>query len=396
MAEQQNKAYVTDDKFRLMFLRAACFDPRKAAVRLVAFLEGKLRFFGMETLTRQLQLSDLDADDLSCLKAGHTQILPARDQSGRPIFAELETFHDQSFTVPKNRLRACIFLCCMLTEDEENQKRGAVIVAMQMGAVDSRRVDHELVRELPRLVKWFPIRISALHVCTDHPVTSFLWQAMMLGAGHETRVRHRLHFGTCTETKYSLMGYGIPVDLFRVNDGGVIKKTAWNRWISKHCARDKILLGTGAFHGVDLPTAKDVLTGTGRPIQEHPGNVELRILVASHLDEYMRTKEQHRTIVEKVYDMVKSSNGRFLCQGDDGWWRETSEAMAKEKVSATFITASCKLKKASVASRKKDENDSRLSSSRGMTDMESCDPSLFLPQEKKPRYDSMFCCRRSG
>jgi len=55
MAEQQNKAYVTDPKFRLMFLRAACFHPRKAAIRLVAFFEGKLRFFGRETLTRQLE-----------------------------------------------------------------------------------------------------------------------------------------------------------------------------------------------------------------------------------------------------------------------------------------------------------------------------------------------------
>jgi len=55
IAEQQNKAYVTDAKFRLMFLRATCFDPRKAAARLVAFFEGKLRFFGQDTLIRQLR-----------------------------------------------------------------------------------------------------------------------------------------------------------------------------------------------------------------------------------------------------------------------------------------------------------------------------------------------------
>jgi len=145
-----------------------------------------------------------------------------------------------------------------------------------------------------------------------------------------------------------------------------------------------------------LPTAKDVLTGTGKPIQQHPGNVELRVLVASHLDEYMRTKSELRSIVEKVYDMVKSSTGRFLCQDDDGWWREISEVLAKEKVSAAFMTASWKLKKASLSSKRKDENDSRRSVSRGMTDMESCDSSLFLPEGKKPRCDSMFCCRRSG
>jgi esterase/lipase superfamily enzyme len=49
-AERISKAHVTDRKFRLMFLRAEYHDPRKAAVRLVRFLEEIERFFGPETL----------------------------------------------------------------------------------------------------------------------------------------------------------------------------------------------------------------------------------------------------------------------------------------------------------------------------------------------------------
>jgi len=397
IAEQQNKEYVTDSKFRLIFLRATFFHPRKAAVRLVAFLEGKLRFFGRKTLTRQLRLGDLDSDDQTCLKAGHLQLLPTRDRSGRPIFVDLDTFHDPSFKVAANRLRACIFHFCMMTEDEENQKRGVVIVVMQMGAVDSSRVDPEMIRELPRLDKWMPIRTSALHVCTDHPVTRFLWRVMIMGTSHEARVRHRLHFGRYTEIKYSLMGYGIPVDAFPVSDGGVVKKTNFNRWISKHCSREETLLRTGTFSGVDIPTAKDILTGTGKPIQQHPGNVQLRALVTSYLEEYMESKLERRHAIDKVYALVKASSGRFLCQCDDGWWRETSEADAKDKVRSTFLTASWRQKKISVAARAtKEENETQRSTFLGTTDMESSESSLFLPHGKKPRYDLSSCCNGNG
>jgi len=151
MAEQQNKAYVTDDKFRLMFLRAAGFHPQKAAIRLVAFFKEKLRYFGQEPLTRQIQLSDLDSDDLACLKAGHTQVLPPRDRSGRPIYIDLEVSHDRSFKTIANRQKACIFLWLMMAEDEENQKRGVVNVTITMGAVELTKIDPELVREFPRL-----------------------------------------------------------------------------------------------------------------------------------------------------------------------------------------------------------------------------------------------------
>jgi len=398
IAEQQNKAYVVDGKFRLMFLRATCFHPRKAAIRMVAFFEGKLRLFGRETLTRQLKWSDMEADDRACLKAGHVQVLPSRDQSGRPIYADLEAFHDQSFKTVANRLRASMFTWCMMSEDEETQKRGVVAIAVQMGAVDTSRVDPDMVRELPRLGKLLPLWASACHICTDHPITSILWRAVIMGTSHETWVRHRLHFGTYTEIKYSLLGYGIPVDVFPVSDSGDIKRTNLNRWISKYSSREATLLRTGTFYGIDLPTVKDVLSGTGKPIQQHPGDIQLGILVASYLDEYIAAEPSERkAFVDRVLDMIIASSGRFLCQGDDGWWRETSMANAREKVSTTFCTASWKQRKSPNITAKtkttKDKDSETLSSiSVGMPGMEGDEASLFLPQQKKPRYDSTSAC----
>jgi hypothetical protein len=85
-AESTSKEYVTSHKFRLMLLRADSFDARKAAHRLVRFMEGKLKLFGPEALTRPILYNDLDADDRKALKSGMFQISPARDRSGRAIF----------------------------------------------------------------------------------------------------------------------------------------------------------------------------------------------------------------------------------------------------------------------------------------------------------------------
>jgi hypothetical protein len=81
----QNAEYVTARKFRLKFLRADSFCPRSAAARLVKFLEQKSMLFGVEKLTQDIKLSDLDASDNRCIEAGICQLLPFRDQAGRGI-----------------------------------------------------------------------------------------------------------------------------------------------------------------------------------------------------------------------------------------------------------------------------------------------------------------------
>lgn len=244
IAEQRDRAYVTDPKFRLMFLRATLYHPRKAAARLVAFLEGKLKYFGEEALTRQIRLSDLDPDDQACLRAGILQVLPCRDRSNRPIIMDLGFAYYAWCKSPVNMVRTSIFLWLVIAEDEENQKRGALVVPIQMGPLEVGKIDPELLRELSLVDRWLPVRTSAIHLCTDNPIASFLFRTILMGASRETRLRHRVHLGTCTEIRYSLLGYGIPVDAFPLNESGVVKRTYWNRWVSKYGAREKVLSST--------------------------------------------------------------------------------------------------------------------------------------------------------
>ena len=89
-AERMSSEYVRDRKFRLMFLRAEQFDSSLAARRLVMFMEEKAKNFGRESLTRPLNLRDLDKDDLETLNSGVFQALPVRDTAGRLVIVGFE------------------------------------------------------------------------------------------------------------------------------------------------------------------------------------------------------------------------------------------------------------------------------------------------------------------
>ena len=106
MAFQRDPEYVTNPRFRLMFLRSTNFDVELAAQKLLDFLQGKLELFGQQTLTRSLYLSDLDPDDLACLKSGAYQLLPGRDSAGRAVIVDFHLIVEQCYKHPKNLVSA--------------------------------------------------------------------------------------------------------------------------------------------------------------------------------------------------------------------------------------------------------------------------------------------------
>ena len=85
IAEKQSLKFVTDRKFRLMFLRAECLDPKKAAKRMLFHMEKKLELWGEEKLCKEITREDLDSDDLESLENGHFTMLPLRDLTGRLV-----------------------------------------------------------------------------------------------------------------------------------------------------------------------------------------------------------------------------------------------------------------------------------------------------------------------
>lgn len=80
-----NCSYACSDEFRLKFLRADFFDPKKAAVRYLAHLENLWQWWGPISLQRPLQFSDLDREQVEVVRSGCVQILPSRDRAGRLV-----------------------------------------------------------------------------------------------------------------------------------------------------------------------------------------------------------------------------------------------------------------------------------------------------------------------
>ena len=107
-AWQSNPSYVKDRSFRLSFLRADCFDSRKAATRLVNFMEGKLNYFGPDALTRPIALSDMDEDDMECLSAGQLQWLGQRDRAGRAVFCDFQTLFGRCYKRSRNLVSSLV------------------------------------------------------------------------------------------------------------------------------------------------------------------------------------------------------------------------------------------------------------------------------------------------
>lgn len=88
-ALMQNRKYLEDNAFRLMFLRSVSFNVASAATRLMSFLKQKALYFGEEKLTKEITLEDLSVDDMESLESGAIQVLPEKDTAGRGVLVVL-------------------------------------------------------------------------------------------------------------------------------------------------------------------------------------------------------------------------------------------------------------------------------------------------------------------
>jgi hypothetical protein len=82
----ENKSrYVMGQKFRLKFVRAEEYNVKKAARRMVDFLEFVKELYGPQVLMRPIRYTDLSDNAQTILQDGSMQILPERDPSGRRV-----------------------------------------------------------------------------------------------------------------------------------------------------------------------------------------------------------------------------------------------------------------------------------------------------------------------
>ncbi|CAB9530462.1 Transfer protein [Seminavis robusta] len=358
--------YVQDPKFRLKFLRADSFDAIKAARRLVFYLEKKVYHFGMQTLCREVQMSDLTEKDLKTLQAGSVQQLPFRDRSGRAIFLDPFIFGPKLYSDIRSHYKCLWYMALCAAEDEETQRNGYIHI---FWFVDKfLGLDTDANTEFRKYVIesqwWLPIRpVSSVHVCIamssgstemERKVKEVVSRTVIAVSPKETRYSIKVHKEKSQQDILAkLVTYGIPIQQgFPVSSKtGTITKTASHKqWLAKRTEKEESIQKDGglswslsASHNrIDLPTNQDVLLGKGLVINQHPGNIAYRRMIESMVDDYIRAlKTEKAAMTWKVVQTIQQQKGggRFLKQqsAKSFWWVEATDKEARQKVGKAFV-----------------------------------------------------------
>jgi hypothetical protein len=139
------------------------------------------------------------------------------------------------------------------------------------------------------------------------------------------------------------MTFGIHMGEFPITDDlQDVKRQKHQEWITTTTTRRNLELKrrthTQPLHPATLlPSHSDILFGRGKPVQEHPGNLSLGVLVESLLPQYneCKGKKQKMHLTQGVVLDIKNRGGRFVKQVD-GVWVEVDDETARSKVSHTF------------------------------------------------------------
>jgi hypothetical protein len=110
-AKLSSESFVTDRKFRLGFLRAESFNPKKAAARLVKYFKCRLEMFGVEKLSKSITLDDLSDESMALLGGGRLQIPPNRDAQGRAVVIFMPAFYGSLNVEYKDPLSVFVSQC---------------------------------------------------------------------------------------------------------------------------------------------------------------------------------------------------------------------------------------------------------------------------------------------
>lgn len=325
------KTYVNEDSFRLRFLRFTLFDVRKAAEKIVRFLDIISELFGEFALERAVRLTDFDSRELKFIREGEIQLLPFRDRSGRRILVVMNPLMPRDFEY--YRLRAKIFLYMLWTagEDVDVQRKGLVTLVRFTSNYEFSVDNLCKLRDAPRTNSHImaTVRASAIHICSpDNPIYRLCNAILLLRLTKAGRERIKIHHGESVELQYSLQSYGIPTEHIPLTFSGNIKDGYMKQWLKMRGYTESI---ESAFPVVECPQLHDVLFRQGVSSLSYPGNSRVYRLVEKRYQDTTvaakrgTVKTKRDKVVREIIEYIRMSGGRFLVWNESGWWNELLE-----------------------------------------------------------------------
>eukprot|EP00980_Cylindrotheca_fusiformis_P016369 scaffold4880_cov106-Cylindrotheca_fusiformis.AAC.3 len=258
-----------------------------------------------------------------------------------------------------------------MLRDEETQKKGVVlIVHCVRKSYPSGRDPVVAWKGMQLMRKILPMKLVGLHICSS-PSSGMRFYYSHIAKFFDSAgiARTRFHEGTCVgsvesssvathkkslksgcchtgtfeEIEQQLAGFGINGVNLAISYEGDLKVERHKGMLrSLKCLEAQT---SSAEDYVILPTHTDVLLGRGKPIQTHPGNIRLSLIVESLLEEYNGSKKRlaKTQLAAETVDRMKGAGVRFLTKCDEGW-KIALDSLARERVSSAFRTVRDRLK----------------------------------------------------
>ena len=213
-----------------------------------------------------------------------------------------------------------------------------------------------------------PQKIMGIHFCYNNEIIHPLSSTLQLIVGHPARLKFRTHYGkhfanlsanlfslfnktkltldvsmppgSPMEVMYSLGNFGIDLQAIPVDDNGIVKREQIASYVEERIKEDdktKKDMGDKIMH----PLRTDVLLGRGWHQQEHPGNLNLAMIVDEHRQLYKSARKRQKTNLNwKIVQIIRQGGGRFLEKSSDqgGGWVKASDESSRDKVSKCFRT----------------------------------------------------------
>ena len=146
--------------------------------------------------------------------------------------------------------------------------------------------------------------------------------------------------GTAEEIEKALTSFGINNVHCAMSNTGVMKADKHKEFLKMIKKRESYVSPSVPDEDlVIVPSQTDVLLGRGKPIQFHPGNVRLALIVETLLNNYddSAKRKEKTKLAEQTVDKMVNAGVRFLTK-TDGLWGIASHSAARERVSSTFRT----------------------------------------------------------
>ena len=352
MAVEQDPEYVEGRSFLLQFLRAGSFDPENAAQRILRHFHQKLTLFGQEKLTKTITLEDMGEEENKLLRVGWCGKLPLRDMSSRSVIymnpiAIATMQHEISFV---SRMRVLMYTILSLAEEEEDQRRGFVLICINMGKNMDFNDRKEYAKNNGAMFGMPPVKLVAAHFFDASGTIGKTLRSAFNSThiDHKAQVRMRIHSLGQYDYKqlhFLLNTHGIPARVIPLREDGKYDLMYHNEYLRARKAleteRQQQFDGSrvGERNAPTLsPGPRDVVYGVDKFARSHVGNVKYLSLVEEMFPEYdvIEDRLQRPIIYQRLLDKIHDSGGLFLYKDDDGLWREASHKMAMDKIGNAF------------------------------------------------------------